>query len=146
MGHPEDRCFRKHPDLAPPGWSTPNWARKSSEAHVTHEESVGELDREICLVSNNSKKRNIHRDRTNWIIDSECSSYMTFNIDSFQNYNPMQSKVNMGTIHQVNISVIGDIKVTMDVLEKNPSSPSSRYSTYRPADVSYFRLQKLNTV
>lgn len=113
IGHITDRCYKQFPHLAPAGWSQPRSSHPSVAAHMSDAHDADESEMHICLscVADTEGLK----DSSIWVVDSACTSHMTFERSAFDNYRPMTSSVRMERRQEQ----------PRLALETSPSAPSS---------------------
>ncbi len=98
-GHASERCCETFPDQAPESWKPRN-KKSSSSAFVTNYCMSGKIMEEVdhvCLLSSSSSSR-VTTKSESWIIDSGCTSHMTFDRCAFSSYTQVLGQtVQMGT-------------------------------------------------
>lgn len=118
-GHPSERCYKKFPDLAPEGWHRkPKKDQSKSTALVTDQPSAVKVMDEknlFCLMAK-VRESNVQKESNFWLIDSGCTSHMTFDRSAFSSYKILENlTVEMGTKDTVKIAGKGDIFVQITV-------------------------------
>lgn len=118
LGHSEEKCWKKHPHLNP---HKNNDAAKNA-ALVSNEDTPTEPEL-VCLIAKHSAHA-AHIDQepnTDWIIDSGCSSHMTFDKSRFSSYSSVSDRqyVELGNGSKVQIVGKGTIEIKIKVSNKD---------------------------
>ncbi len=111
LGHTENKCWVKHPQLNP--------RRKKSPENMPAFIATGsDIDPVVCLMAKyeNAKEQ---KKSGNWYIDSGCSNDMTYDKDLFSSYSSSSnSSVELGNNNVANICGSGTVEITLFVNQK----------------------------
>lgn len=110
-GHPESKCWTKFPYLRPPRGRP---AAKAVVAIPTETVEFEDPDT-FCLMA---KDRNdeTHKSALTWMIDSGCTSHMTFDISLFVSYKKVPfAEVELGNSECARVAGMGDVIISVNV-------------------------------
>lgn len=112
MGHLENKSFKKYPLLDPPSWDTgkPTAHVHTSTSSTSDTKNATKDDEFVCLLSNEQKLS----PPDTWIIDSGCTSHMTYSRSSFFDY----IEDHMGTDAKETIEGVGYVLRTIRINNK----------------------------
>lgn len=110
------RCYFKYPHLAPPNHP----ARRRIKALVGQEAKQpqpAEEEPEVVCLNARTLERALPNGTTNWVIDSGCTSHLTYDRSAFSSYKATnQEYVDLGG--NIHVSIIGQGDVTLELRVK----------------------------
>ena len=115
-GHRSERCWKEFPELAP-AWIK-NGRKEKEPAFIADNDapsSVMTNDDFACLMAR-ARESGATKNKHPWIIDSGCTSHMTFDRNAFSTYTECDETVVVGTKQETKVAGRGtiDIKAQVD--------------------------------
>lgn len=110
MGHTSDRGYKKLPHLAPADWILPQTSLTSVVTHVSDAQDVDDYKTHICMTSV-AEVEGIN-DSSIWIVESACTSQMTFDRSELLTYRQTTSNMRIGTKARATTAGIADIIIS----------------------------------
>ena len=120
VNHTDDRCYIKHPELAPPYWEHIRNKNQIAAAHAAITANiVPEEEHNDCSLVSNTQSRHMVQNKRPWLIDSGSTSHITFDRSAFSTYATQSSRtVEMGTKQIAHIAGIGTVDLPVIVNNK----------------------------
>ena len=128
-GHPTNRCWGKDINgrrpSPPPGYRGKNERKQNKDGNKQsafvgqtreNETSPSICETEFTCLMTNLVKSEATRRSSSWIIDSACTSHMTFDRNAFITYKPMNNaSVEMGTKAKTHVEGRGNVLLSLNV-------------------------------